>query len=639
VTVRTHVEIGDDFLGYRIEELIGRGGMGVVYRAYDLRLKRTVALKLVSPEYALDDRSRARFARESEIAMSLEHPNVVPIHDAGEVDGRLYLAMRLVEGADLRAVLRDGGALEPARALAICGPVAAALDAAHARGLVHRDVKPSNILLDANEHVCLADFGLTRPLDEQGVEPGDGRSLGTPAYLAPEQISGEAVDGRADVYSLGCLLYECLTGETPYPRGSRLAVTWAHLEEEAPRASVRNRDLPEALDAVLGRALAKEPDERYPTCAALIAAAQRALGLGQRPVSRRGKVLVLVGVVAVLAALAFALAAAVRRGGSEPPATPQRLVGDWNTLVRVDPERERVSAVIEVGKRPTAVAVAAGAVWVYNAGDSTLSEVDPRTNSVRRTISLSTSDLGSSALVGPALAADRGGAWVIGVDDRDVPLLTRVPRGGGRKREYRLGVRPRAVAVGFGAVWVVGQGTRRNEVLRIDPGTGRITGRAVFPKSAGIDGILLDFGAVWVTDSARAVLHRIDRRTGRRRGQVDLGERGQRPFANTFGGVAVSVSDDGGITRIVDDSSLEIRESVDCCPPEWGHSVVWNALPWSYDWPTASVLRWLTPTSAVSTRISDGTPVSGGPCLTAIAGGAGALWVTAAPPTSWNCSD
>ena len=170
MSTQTQVEIGSDFLGYRIEALVGRGGMGVVYRAYDLRLKRTVALKLVTPELALDERFKERFARETELTMALEHPNVVPIHDAGDLDGRLYLAMRLVEGTDLRALLATEKALEPVRALAICGQVAHALDAAHGRGLVHRDVKPSNVLLDANEHVYLADFGLTRRLEEQGIE-------------------------------------------------------------------------------------------------------------------------------------------------------------------------------------------------------------------------------------------------------------------------------------------------------------------------------------------------------------------------------------------------------------------------------------------------------------------------------------
>src|SRR6476646_1056945 len=187
------VGIGSDFLGYRIEELIGRGGMGVVYRAYDLRLKRPVALKLVAPSLARDEQFRERFARETELVMSLEHPNVVPIYDAGEVDGRLYLAMRLVDGTDLGSLLRAEGALEPARAMAICAQVASALDAAHTRGLVHRDVKPSNVLLDSSEHVYLADFGLTRRLDDQIGDSGEDRSIGTPSYLAPEQLDGESV--------------------------------------------------------------------------------------------------------------------------------------------------------------------------------------------------------------------------------------------------------------------------------------------------------------------------------------------------------------------------------------------------------------------------------------------------------------
>src|SRR5262245_19097523 len=222
--LQAEMQVGAEFIGYRIEELLGRGGMGVVYRAYDLRLKRTVAIKFVTPELASDNGFRERFERETELAMSLEHPNVVPIHDAGDVDGRLYLAMRLVAGTDLRKLLRDEGELEPSRVVAICSQVANALDTAHARGLVHRDVKPSNVLLDEGEHVYLADFGLTRRLEDQGALPGDGRSVGTPAYLAPEQIEGKQVDGRADVYALGCLLFECLTGSVPYARDSRLGV-------------------------------------------------------------------------------------------------------------------------------------------------------------------------------------------------------------------------------------------------------------------------------------------------------------------------------------------------------------------------------------------------------------------------------
>jgi hypothetical protein len=255
---RAEIEVGTEFLGYRIEEVIGRGGMGVVYRAYDLRLKRAVALKLVAPEQALEESFHARFARETELAMSLEHPNVVPVHDAGEVDGRLYLAMRLIEGTNLGALLLEAGPLDPARALSICRQVANALGAAHAKGLVHRDVKPSNILLDQREHAYLADFGLTRRLEDQGAQASEGRSVATPAYLAPEQVEDGRVDGRADVYSLGCVLYECLAGTTPFSDAA---------------------ELPEAVDDVFRKALAKEPKDRYSTCTALITAAEEALEL------------------------------------------------------------------------------------------------------------------------------------------------------------------------------------------------------------------------------------------------------------------------------------------------------------------------------------------------------------------------
>ena len=321
--------IGSEFLGYRIEELIGRGGMGVVYRSYDLRLKRTVALKLMAPDLARDPGFRERFLRETELAASLEHPNVVPIHDAGDVDGRLYLAMRHVEGGDLRAVLRADEAPTPARALELVGQVASALDAAHARGLVHRDVKPSNVLLDGRGHVYLADFGLTRRLADGGQEAVEGRSLGTPAYLAPEQIEGGTIDARTDVYALGCLLHECLTGSPPFARGSRLAVAWAHLEEEPPSASAARPELPGAIDAVIARAMAKDPAERYATCAELVAAGEAALGLG-RPAAwgRRG-----VALAAVLAASAAIGATLVVRAGDDEPAG--RLVAGRNVTERM----------------------------------------------------------------------------------------------------------------------------------------------------------------------------------------------------------------------------------------------------------------------------------------------------------------
>jgi serine/threonine-protein kinase len=298
-----------------------------------------VALKLIAPELALDARFRERFARETELAMSLEHPNVVPIYDAGDVDGRLYLAMRLVE-SDLRRLLRADGALEPARALAICRQVASALDAAHAKGLVHRDVKPSNVLLDENEHAYLADFGLTRRLDEPEAAATDDRSVGTPAYLAPEQIESKPVDGRTDVYSLGCLLFECLTGAPPFAGGSRLETAWAHLEEEPPSTRGLVPELPEAIDPVVRTALVKEPDDRYPTCTALISAAEHALGLGRStPLHRRKSVLLAAAIVLILLAAASVAAVLATNDRGKAAAAPLFARGD--SLARIDPATTR----------------------------------------------------------------------------------------------------------------------------------------------------------------------------------------------------------------------------------------------------------------------------------------------------------
>jgi serine/threonine protein kinase len=308
MSITADPRIGTELLGYRIEALVGRGGMGVVYRAFDPRLKRYVALKVLAVELAEDERFRERFLAESELAASLEHPNVVPIHDVGEAEGQLFIAMRLVEGRDLKTLLREERTLAPARALALVAQVADALDVAHEHGLVHRDVKPSNVLLDQREHAYLADFGLTRRLGEAAAF-GSGLSLGTPAYVAPEQIEGKEVDGRADQYSLGCLLYECLTGQPPFPRGSEAAVLFAHLEEEPPAA--------EGLEEVLASALAKDPAERYPTCGELVQAARAALEIAEPKRPRWPFALAGVGAALLGAAL---LAFAFSRG-SAPAAT------------------------------------------------------------------------------------------------------------------------------------------------------------------------------------------------------------------------------------------------------------------------------------------------------------------------------
>ena len=219
-----------------MEALVARGGMGVVYRASDLSLQRPVALKLIAPELAEDERFRGRFLKESRLAASLDHANVVPIYEAGERDGQLYLAMRMVEGSDLKALLRRDGRLGAERALAILGQVASALDAAHRRGLVHRDVKPGNVLIDEDGHAYLTDFGVSKQLG--GVSTDTGGMVGTLDYLAPEQIRGEAVDARTDGYALACVLYECLAGAPPFHRETEGETLWAHMHEQvvpAPR--------------------------------------------------------------------------------------------------------------------------------------------------------------------------------------------------------------------------------------------------------------------------------------------------------------------------------------------------------------------------------------------------------------------
>ncbi len=281
--------VGTELAGYRIESLLGWGGMSVVYLAEDMRLKRRVALKLLAAGLVEDESFRDRFLRESELAASIDHPNIVPIYEAGTAEDLLFIAMRYVEGHDLKERL-GLDRLDPADATGIIAQVASALDAAHARGLVHRDVKPSNILLDlgarpdGSDHVYLADFGITKRVSEQTAVGDDGHLLGTLDYVAPEQISGEEIDGRADVYSLGCVLFECLVGKPPFQRDSELAVVFAHLEAESPAPSAQRPELPAALDTVIARALAKEPAERYPSCREL---AQAALAVAVDEASRR----------------------------------------------------------------------------------------------------------------------------------------------------------------------------------------------------------------------------------------------------------------------------------------------------------------------------------------------------------------
>ncbi|MEV6053477.1 serine/threonine-protein kinase [Streptomyces sp. NPDC052107] len=269
--------IGAEIAGYKVERELGRGGMAVVYRARDLRLGRTVALKLLAPEYTRNDAFRRRFAQESRVAAAIDHPNIVPVFEAGEFDGVLYIAMCYVSGQDLRALIDGEGPLAVPVALRIAAQLASALDAAHARDLVHRDVKPGNVLIakvldsDHPEHVYLTDFGLAKKsLSLTGFTTA-GEFVGTLDYVAPERIAGRPVDGRADLYSLACVVHEMLAGAPPFQREDHLELLWAHQYDPLPVLSKERPDIPVAADDVLKKALAKAPDDRYDTCLEFVA--------------------------------------------------------------------------------------------------------------------------------------------------------------------------------------------------------------------------------------------------------------------------------------------------------------------------------------------------------------------------------
>jgi tRNA A-37 threonylcarbamoyl transferase component Bud32 len=560
MSVVADTRIGTILAGYRIEERIGRGGMSVVYRADDIRLKRNVALKLLASELAEDAAFRERFLRESELAASLDHPNVVPIYDAGEADGLLYIAMRYVEGTDLKRLLRRDGALPPERALDLAGQIASALDAAHTQGLVHRDVKPSNVLLAGGEHCYLADFGLSTSTSDRAALSDPRQVLGTIDYVAPEQIRGEEVTGAADVYSLACLLYECLTGRVPFRRSSDVAVVYAHLEEPPPKA-----ELSEALDRVLERGMAKEVDERWKSAGGLVAAARAAVGErpARSPVRRHWRPLA----AAVGAAAAAGVALALLPGGGGPA------IARADSLVRIDPVGDEADGVAALGGRPTAVTVCAGNVWVTSAG-GTVSEVEPRSLSVNRVRvqgrPSDVADVGDLAAVvaGPpaavtmidaqfgrvsgsvALPGSSGGGSAVAFG-RDIwvanPAAHEVDRLGppytGVAEAATLDGAPRFVAAGEGAVWAAGSRT----LWRLDAAHTRVRERIRLPFEPAA--LAAGSGGVWLVDAAADRLVRVDPRTTNVTARIRVGH-GPRAVAVGGGAVWVANGADGTVSRI-----------------------------------------------------------------------------------------
>ena len=500
---------GPDVAGYRIEELLGRGGMGEVHRAIDARLGRPVALKLLAEGAAGDE----RLLRESRLAAGLDHPNVIPIYEVGELDGRLFLAMRYVGGGDLKALLRREGALAPARAVAIAAQVADALDAAHRRGLVHRDVKPSNVLLDSQdgrEHCYLADFGLTQGVSDRGL--ADGRFMGTIDYVAPEQIRGEPLDGRADQYGLACLLFECLTGSVPYQRRSHVAALFAHLEDPVPSASERAPELPQALDAVLARGMAKRPDERFDSCAALVEAARDALGLSVNPRASRRWLVALVAAV-VVAAAAVALLALERGSPAPPPAT--------GSLIRVDPATNNVAARAPVDGHPGQLAVTPGGIWMADFREGVLWRYEAGAGRLQRVTSNGE----------PRDLAALGGKVYVAADGKFLSgVVSRYDASSG-VREDGIDLLACAIASGDGVVWTAGCPS----VQRLSTGDGKLRKRVdkFLPyRTAGVvetsrvqfRELAVGAGSLWVLgDALDRRMWRLDARTGRIQATIELG--------------------------------------------------------------------------------------------------------------------
>jgi serine/threonine protein kinase len=267
------------FAGYRVDRLIGRGGMGAVYAATRVSDGAPVALKLVLSEHASNTRFLRRFEREGRLASMLEHPHLVRVHEARREGEVAFMAMDFVEGIDLHGALAEAGPLHPVTAAGIVAQVGSALDAAHAEGLVHRDVKPGNVLLERREqgpHAYLTDFGLSRHADSKSGITGTGQWVGTVSYAAPEQVQAAEVDGRTDVYALGCVLHEMLSGQVPYPRDREVDKLIAHVTEPPPRVTDRAEDVPEGFDAVVRTAMAKSPEERFQTAGELARAAREA---------------------------------------------------------------------------------------------------------------------------------------------------------------------------------------------------------------------------------------------------------------------------------------------------------------------------------------------------------------------------
>ena len=590
--------IGSTLAGYRLDALIARGGMGVVYRATHLALDRPVALKVIARQFAGDESFRDRFLRESRLAARLDHPAVVPVFDAREEDGELIVAMRLIEGGDLKKRIEDKGPLPPAEAVELLGQVAGALDAAHAAGIVHRDVKPHNIMLEG-ERAYLTDFGLAKALGDSGVLSGTS-IVGTVEYMSPEQWRGEQVGAAADVYSLGCVLYEAVTGVVPYAR----------------RASGVETEMPQGLDAVIERAVDRDPATRYATAGDLIEAARERQG----------------GTPAVTQVLSDpAERPTLGRAGDSPPmgTVNHRHVG-WRDRIAGAPRQwlgalvavlagaialaflflgggePSVSAPIPVGDPPLRLVVGPETVWVTSAPDGTLSGIDPETGRVRLRMRIGRGASG--------VAIGAGSVWVSNPRTGSVLRIDPIAR---QTVRIPVGGRPGAIVFGGGRVWIADEDGAG--VTAINAQGGRVVKRGIAPHATPLR-LAFGAGAVWVSSASTASVRRIDRATATADAPILVG-RG--PAGITVGGGLVWVAN----------SRAETVTRVD--PPTrsiLGDPIPVGARPGGIDAGTDTV--WVANSAngtvsriGIESGETEGDPIPVGPNPGAVAIGAEAVWV------------